>query len=100
VERRHVRAALVHEEPVNVWMVATSRGDRTVREEAQRLLGLTDNEADVLFDAEWAPRSGMTVPEALRLLADGVFLSEVTSEWLLAYRPVAIERLLAEEAEA
>lgn len=38
---------------------------------AQELLGLTTAEADELFDSDWRPRDGMTVPEALRDIAAG-----------------------------
>jgi hypothetical protein len=44
---------------------------------AQTLLGLTDRES-ILFHARWRPAPGMTVPDALRRLADGWPLAVVT----------------------
>lgn len=46
---------------------------------ARRELDMPAWQAKRLFDGDWKPREGMTVPEALRALADGAKLSEVTS---------------------
>jgi len=45
---------------------------------AQNLLGLDQLEAETLFHEAWEPAIDMDVPEALRLLAKGVDISEVT----------------------
>jgi hypothetical protein len=43
-------------------------------------LGLTSDEGRVLFNQAWAPASGLTVPDALRRLADGASLLGVSSD--------------------
>lgn len=45
---------------------------------AAELLGLTSDEADVLFSPGWAPSSHLNVPDALRKLGAGADISEVT----------------------
>ena len=50
---------------------------------AQRLLGLGDDEADVLFDMDWEPIDGRTVPEALRLIGDGAPVEDVTEREMM-----------------
>lgn len=47
---------------------------------ARTLLGFTDLEASYLFSARWAPAEGMTVPDALRRIADGWPVYAVTVE--------------------
>lgn len=47
---------------------------------AEQLLGLSDIEALDLFDGGWKPKDGMTVPEALRGLADGKLMAEVSRD--------------------
>lgn len=53
---------------------------QSVRYFAMGALGLTEEEADNLFCATWVPRLGLSVPEALRLLGEGVDLESV-SDW-------------------
>jgi len=53
---------------------------------AKELLGLSEPQASVLFNADWVPAEGLTVPEALRAFADGAKLSGLTgpimwSDW-------------------
>ena len=45
---------------------------------AQRLLGLSEAEAEVLFFSSWEPSDGLTVPQALRLIGNGSLVDEVT----------------------
>ena len=45
---------------------------------AREILGLTRNEADVLFSAYWHPRPNYTVPAVLRMLADGADVNGLT----------------------
>ena len=45
---------------------------------AQALLGLDRFEAGLLFSSHWEPPTGMTVPEALRVFADGAPISSGT----------------------
>lgn len=44
----------------------------------QVLLGLTDEEASLLFDEFWRPAHGLSVPEALEKLAAGASIEEIT----------------------
>lgn len=46
--------------------------------EGARALGLYRNEAAELFAASWQPREGLSVPDALRALADGASVEEVS----------------------
>ena len=46
---------------------------------ARELLGLSSQEADLLFCDTWKPRPGLTVPEALRKLGDGASVEEVSA---------------------
>lgn len=51
--------------------------------DARREMGLTSSEASLLFGEDWTPRSGLTVGEALRLIAEGSSVADVTNEeWL------------------
>jgi hypothetical protein len=45
---------------------------------AQELLGI-DNLSLKLFHPQWKPREGLTVPQALRMIADGATVSEVSA---------------------
>lgn len=47
---------------------------------AEERLGLTLDEGSVLFDEAWRPAEGLTVPDALRKLAGGADLEDVTHE--------------------
>jgi hypothetical protein len=42
-------------------------------------LGLGPEEANILHHSKWKPRAGLTVPAALRLIADGKSVSEVSA---------------------
>lgn len=42
-------------------------------------LGLSDEDATKLYHADWKPREGLTVPQALRMIADGATVSEVSA---------------------
>lgn len=55
----------------------SSRGWAECHALVRTLLGLTDRES-ILFHAKWRPAPGMTVPVALRRLADGWPLAAVT----------------------
>lgn len=57
---------------------AFSKGLFDVGDMAQRLLNLESYEADILFNEVWEPAVGMSVPEALRQLAKGAEIEEVT----------------------
>lgn len=48
---------------------------------AQQLLELSENEADVLFGGGWRPDEDLTVPEALRKIADGISIAELSYSW-------------------
>ena len=57
------------------WAVhLTPKEDRpeseSIMECAAKLLGLSDSEADTLFDGDWSPREGVTIPQELRRIAD------------------------------
>lgn len=43
-------------------------------------LGLTDVEGSVLFDGDWRPKAGMTVPEVLRFIGKGEPISTLTAD--------------------
>ena len=47
---------------------------------ARRLLGLSYDEADRLFDACWEPREGLSVSDALREIAGGASVEFVSWE--------------------
>lgn len=51
---------------------------RGIAGSAADLLGLTDGEAGRLFDGEWRPLRDLDVPAALRALADGADVADVT----------------------
>lgn len=68
------------------WVVAiaTAQGARLGLDpgrQAASILGLADDDARLLFDAAWKPRSDLTVPDALRAIADGATVDEVTAQW-------------------
>ena len=48
---------------------------------AQQLLELSENEAEVLFSGGWKPNEDLTVPEALRKIADGIPIEELSYSW-------------------
>lgn len=45
---------------------------------AVSILGLDNGDAEELFSAYWMPRDDLTVPEALRKIANGASIEEVT----------------------
>ena len=47
---------------------------------ARRELGLTDAEAEFLFDGDWKPKRKYTVPEALRAIGNGADILSVTNK--------------------
>jgi hypothetical protein len=53
-------------------------GDYGNDNSARRLLGYP-NGGPSIFDGGWKPREGLTVPQALRLIADGASVSEVSA---------------------
>ena len=53
-------------------------------EAGSNLLGLTGKETMILFDAGWTPREGLTVPAALRAIADGAEIADVTDTDFMA----------------
>lgn len=57
--------------------------ERAVSEVAGELLDGSGINTAVLFHGEWRPRPGVSVPDALRRLADGATLGEVTSRFAL-----------------
>lgn len=72
------------------WAVALNVHNQEVREAlatkmldvgslAEKLLGLETYTADILFNEMWKPAAGMDVPEALRFLAKGADIYEVTN---------------------
>ena len=46
-------------------------------------LGLSPDEASVLFEERWQPDPELTVPQALRMLGDGVAVADVTDQDIL-----------------
>lgn len=56
----------------------------TIHGYAQEKLGLTDDEANVLFGGSWKPRDhDMSVGDALRELAEGASIADITPDELL-----------------
>lgn len=51
-----------------------------VHDIAIEVLGITRGEAEILFDQDWEPAEGMTVPDALKKLAGGEPIENVTIE--------------------
>ena len=64
-----------------------------VADVARKLLGLSKEEAKVLFDSNWLPRDDMSVQDALRKLADGASVESVTEKATYA---VTSSKLLSE----
>lgn len=60
--------------------VRISMSDRSITAMAADLLEIDSRTAMILFMEDWEPAAGMTVPEALRELANGATIHEVTSE--------------------
>lgn len=58
----------------------TGRKFRHTPNEARKILGLTKREATILFSGEWRPKSPLSVPGALRKLAKGASIYEVTDD--------------------
>lgn len=54
---------------------------RSTSMQAAYELGLTQREAAILFSSEWLPEYGYTVSDALRALANGAEIDEVTSDY-------------------
>lgn len=44
-----------------------------------KALGISMKDEYTIFAARWKPRKGLTVPQALRLIADGKSVSEVSA---------------------
>jgi len=66
------------------WAVhLTPKEDRpeaeSVMECAAKLLGLSDGEADTLFNGDWSPREGVTIPQELRRIADQQSIGETAT---------------------
>ncbi len=59
-----------------VWMMSAIDGD--MQQLGADLLGLTDDEAEVLFSIDWKPREDLTVPEALVKIGNGASIAEVS----------------------
>lgn len=55
-----------------------SKNFRHVSGVARKLLGLSKEEAKVLFDSYWKPRQGLSVQDALYELADGASVESIT----------------------
>ena len=51
-----------------------------VSDVARRELGLTQAEAEFLFDGDWKPKRKYTVPEALRAIGNGANILDVTNK--------------------
>lgn len=47
---------------------------------AGHILGLNNDAADIIFHPEWLPRADLTVPHALRLIADGASVESVSAK--------------------
>lgn len=52
--------------------------ERYIGEWAGEVLGLSEEDAERLFSGGWQPEAGMTVPDALRAIGDGVDVYDVT----------------------
>ena len=51
-------------------------------EVAGKNMGVCEEDYEVLFNVDWEPIDSMTVPQALRALADGASVSDITpSQW-------------------
>lgn len=66
----------------NVWRFGTEAGELHFPNgevyTIGNLMGISRDDADCLFDMFWIPREPMTVPEALRSLADGTSVQDIT----------------------
>lgn len=58
-----------------------------VGDAAERLLGLTADEATVLFAGFWEPLAELTVPEALEKIADGADIFAISGHGPVDYEP-------------
>lgn len=54
--------------------------DHSIPKRAAELLGLSNEEADFLFAENWEPESDLSVSDALRQLADGAELCDVSKD--------------------
>lgn len=63
----------VAQKPWQAWSNGVSPHDI-----AQELIGLEDWAAEELFGSDWGPVEGLTVPQALRKIANGTPIDEVT----------------------
>lgn len=61
-----------------LWSDSASSEDWPVHLTAQSQLGLTHEEAGILFSSIWMPADGLSVPDALRMLAGGAHINRVT----------------------
>lgn len=62
------------------WDLARHSGE-AIALHARQALGLTEDEADALFDSEWTVPSYMTVAEALEKIGAGADIAEVTVDY-------------------
>ena len=53
---------------------------RYIEDEASDLLGLPAEETELLFHSQWEPAEWLTVPQALRAIAEGKSVESVTTE--------------------
>lgn len=72
---------VTNDDYVVTWSEVSKLGSDPASTEgvAADLLGLTDTEAAILFEAGWKPRDGMSVPTALRRLAQGWGIEKVSA---------------------
>lgn len=70
----HVAAVATHDDPKHLFV------DGTLPFVAAKALGITGPEADLMFDENWKPAEGLTVPEALRKFGGGDPLRDVSNE--------------------
>lgn len=60
------------------WACALTNNEISLMR-AGKLLGLKNWDQYRIFDAFWKPRPDLTVPQALRMIADGASVSEVSA---------------------
>lgn len=61
------------------FMLAISSGEFKDEDSVAKRLGLTEEDARIIYTNDWQPHSGLSVPEALRLIADGASVGEVSA---------------------
>ena len=65
-------------EPFEMLSVIVDGKSENVSDYACEQMGLSSQEAGVLFDSRWLPKEGVSPGEALRMLAEGHRLSEIS----------------------